>query len=56
MVDGLGFHYFWATEGLTDKDLAYHPSTSTGTEELSNHFIADLTTLANILKAPDRTK
>src|SRR4030095_3596210 len=23
MVDGLGFRYFWATEGLTDKDLAY---------------------------------
>ena len=23
MVDGLGFRYFWATEGLTDKDLAF---------------------------------
>jgi hypothetical protein len=26
MVDGLGFRYFWATEGLTEKDLAYKPS------------------------------
>lgn len=26
MVDGLGFRYFWATEGLTEKDLAYRPS------------------------------
>ena len=26
MVDGLGFRYFWATEGLTEKDLSYRPS------------------------------
>lgn len=26
MMDGLGFRYYWATEGLTDKDLAYKPS------------------------------
>lgn len=25
-VDGLGFRYYWATEGLTDKDLNYRPS------------------------------
>lgn len=25
MVDGLGFRYFWATEGLTEKDLNYKP-------------------------------
>jgi len=25
MIDGLGFRYYWATEGLTDKDLAYEP-------------------------------
>ena len=23
MIDGLGFRYYWATEGLTDTDLAY---------------------------------
>ena len=28
MVDGLGFRYFWATEGLTDKDLAQKASES----------------------------
>ena len=26
MVDGLGFRYYWATEGLKEKDLAYKPS------------------------------
>ncbi|MFM9910153.1 MAG: hypothetical protein ACKVOW_12425 [Chitinophagaceae bacterium] len=26
MIDGLGFRYFWATEGLTAKDLQFSPS------------------------------
>ncbi|OIQ29612.1 MAG: hypothetical protein BM564_05220 [Bacteroidetes bacterium MedPE-SWsnd-G2] len=26
MIDGLGFRYFWATEGLTISDLEYKPS------------------------------
>ncbi|MEO0339738.1 MAG: hypothetical protein AAF242_11040 [Bacteroidota bacterium] len=26
MIDGLGYRYYWATEGLTEKDLAYLPS------------------------------
>lgn len=26
MVDGLGFRYYWATEGLRKEDLAYKPS------------------------------
>ncbi len=26
MIDGLGFRYYWATEGLTDKDLNYRPT------------------------------
>lgn len=24
-LDGLGYRYYWATEGLTEKDLAYEP-------------------------------
>jgi hypothetical protein len=31
LVDGLGFRYFWASEGLTEKDLAYKPSDSART-------------------------
>jgi hypothetical protein len=26
MVDGLGFRYYWATEGLMEKDLAFKPN------------------------------
>jgi len=25
MIDGLGFRYYWATEGLRDEDLSYKP-------------------------------
>jgi uncharacterized damage-inducible protein DinB len=25
MIDGLGFRFYWATEGLTEKDLEYTP-------------------------------
>lgn len=28
MIDGLGFRYYWATEGLRDEDLTYKPSES----------------------------
>ena len=26
MIDGLGYRYYWATDGLTPKDLQYRPS------------------------------
>lgn len=26
MIDGLGFRYYWATEGLRDEDLAFKPN------------------------------
>ena len=26
LIQGVGFRYFWATEGLTEKDLQYRPS------------------------------
>lgn len=27
MIDGLGFRYYWATEGLREKDLGFSPGT-----------------------------
>lgn len=27
MIDGLGYRFYWATEGLQEKDLAFSPST-----------------------------
>jgi hypothetical protein len=33
MIDGLGFRYYWATEGLSEKDLAQKASESGRTSE-----------------------
>ncbi|PIA77954.1 hypothetical protein BFR04_06895 [Gaetbulibacter sp. 4G1] len=40
MIDGLGFRYYWATQGLTDKDLNYKPSESgrTSAETIDHIF------------------
>ena len=38
-VDGLGFRFYWATEGLTVKDLVYKPTeTSRSTGETVEHI------------------
>ncbi|WMI67871.1 hypothetical protein [Mangrovimonas sp. YM274] len=40
MVDGLGFRYYWATEGLTEADLTYSPSTEVrSTGETIDHIL-----------------
>jgi hypothetical protein len=40
MIDGLGFRYYWATEGLTPKDLAYKPTDKARTsEETIDHIL-----------------
>ncbi len=39
MIDGLGFRYYWATEGLTDTDLAYKlPNDSRSSIEIIVHI------------------
>ena len=39
MIDGLGFRYYWATEGLRPEDLAYKPSESNRTiDETLDHI------------------
>lgn len=43
MVDGLGFRYFWATEGLTEKDLTFSPGDSTRSTMATLEHIRDLT-------------
>lgn len=43
MIDGLGFRYFWATEGLTAKDLAYKPNAEARTTRATLEHIYDLT-------------
>ena len=43
LVDGLGFRYFWASEGLTEKDLVYKPSDSARTTLETLEHIKGLT-------------
>lgn len=48
MVDGLGFRYYWATEGLTQKDLDYIPTAeSRNTMETIEHIFGLSETLLN---------
>ncbi len=42
MIDGLGFRYYWATEGLTETDLIYKPSPKGRTSEETIRHIYDL--------------
>jgi len=40
MVDGLGFRYYWATEGLTAKDLSFKPNDEARTSgETIDHIL-----------------
>ncbi len=43
LVDGLGFRYFWATEGLTENDLAFKPGNDTRTSFETLQHIDGLT-------------
>lgn len=51
MVDGLGFRYFWATEGLTTEDLDYRPSPGARTtRETLEHIHGLSMTIANAVQ------
>jgi hypothetical protein len=43
MIDGLGFRYYWATEGLRAEDLAYKPNEEARTSEETIDHILGLT-------------
>ena len=48
MVDGLGFRYFWATEGLSPEDLAFRPSPEARTSgETIDHILGLSTVILN---------
>lgn len=42
MIDGLGFRYYWATEGLKEKDLIFQPSAGARTTEMTIDHILGL--------------
>ena len=45
MIDGLGFRYYWATEGLRPEDLAFQPSAGARTSEETIDHILGLTNM-----------
>lgn len=55
LIDGLGFRYYWATEGLRDKDLAFKPSEGgRTTSETVDHIYGLTKTIINsALKKPN---
>jgi hypothetical protein len=50
MIEGLGFRYYWATEGLKSEDLAYKPSDKARTsEETIDHIMGLSNVILNAL-------
>ncbi len=48
MVDGLGFRYYWATEGLRSEDLSFRPGDETrSTRETLEHIFSLTLVLVN---------
>jgi hypothetical protein len=51
MIDGLGFRYYWATEGLRLEDLAYRPNEEARTtEETIDHILGLSRVVLNSVK------
>jgi len=50
LIDGLGYRYYWATEGLTGEDLAYTPSE--GARSLSETLTHIYGLSENIVNSP----
>lgn len=58
MVDGLGFRYYWATEGLRPEDLNYKPSETgrTANETIDHLFGLSSFILNSISDSAEKTK
>lgn len=57
-VDALGFRFYWASKGLTEKDLSYKPSETVRTAEETIDHIYDLAliVLNSTIKQPNSKK
>ena len=50
-IDGLGYRFYWASEGLTEKDLNYDPGNENRSpKEMIDHFYGLSGTLINAVK------
>tara|TARA_B100000530_G_scaffold294137_1_gene211929 strand:+ start:2711 stop:3301 length:591 start_codon:yes stop_codon:yes gene_type:complete len=47
MIQGVGFRYYWATEGLTEKELLYKPSVDAQSSYQTLEHIYELATTIN---------
>jgi hypothetical protein len=57
MIDGLGFRYYWATEGLTEPDLKYHPNEEgRSTSETMDHIFGMSFSIINAIKSKPNTQ
>lgn len=45
MIDGLGFRYYWATEGLRPEDLSFRPGKEARSSDETLDHILDLSTI-----------
>ncbi|MEY3422537.1 MAG: hypothetical protein RIR48_2854 [Bacteroidota bacterium] len=51
MIDGLGFRFYWATEGLTDADLSFRPNPDArSSEETIDHILGLSGMIINSIK------
>ncbi|MBK9491022.1 MAG: hypothetical protein IPO07_21175 [Haliscomenobacter sp.] len=51
MIDGLGFRFYWATEGLRPEDLAFRPTPEArSSEETIDHIMGLTNMILNALK------
>jgi hypothetical protein len=51
MIDGLGFRFYWATEGLRPQDLAYRPTPEArSSEETIDHILGLSAIILNSIK------
>lgn len=50
MIDGLGFRFYWATEGLREEDLTFRPNeASRSTDETIDHILSMTDRITNTL-------
>lgn len=57
MIDGLGFRYYWATEGLRTQDLSFKPSPEARTtEETVDHILGLSSIVINSIIKKENTR
>lgn len=57
MIDGVGFRFYWATEGLRPEDLAFKPSKEArSTEETIDHILGLATIIMNSVQNKVNTR